>query len=122
MTSQSPRRRQTARQGMSVADSARVAALTRLAMAPDHRAVTEPARRARMQQFLDQIPAEVTDPAERVKRAKMLQRAHLIRASAAAARARTAAAEARRLAAEAGLVLDASGLADAGSDGVDADA
>jgi hypothetical protein len=39
----------------------------------------EAAAAGRMRQFLEQVPAEITDPAERQRRALALQRAHMTR-------------------------------------------
>jgi hypothetical protein len=43
----------------------------------DHRKTA--AAEGRMRRFLEQVPAEVTDPAERMRRALLLQRAHMQR-------------------------------------------
>jgi hypothetical protein len=41
-----------------------------------------------MRRFLEQVPAEVTDPAERMRRALLLQRAHMQRIAKKSADAR----------------------------------
>lgn len=52
----------------------------------------EAAAAGRMRRFLDQVPDEITDPAERQRRAAALQRAHMQRiAMKSAARRRKAA-------------------------------
>ncbi|MEU0492603.1 hypothetical protein ABZ249_25530 [Nocardiopsis sp. NPDC006139] len=55
---------------------------------------TAPARAARDQKFLDQVPPEITDPVQRAKIAEAARRAHyqrMARASHAARRANSAA-------------------------------
>jgi hypothetical protein len=79
----------------------RIGGLTRAATTPDPRQITQQARHAQWQRFLDQIPAEVTDPAERQRRAELLRRAHMASLSLKAATARSRARRARQAAAEA---------------------
>lgn len=73
----------------------------------DRAAHTAPARAARLQRYLDQIPPEITDPADRMDRALKLRRADMIAMSAKAARARSQAARAARELREAEEVLRA---------------
>ncbi len=101
-----------ARQGLSHADAGRIGALRRMATEPDLRAVTQRARDARWAKYLDQIPAEITDPAERMRRAGMLRRADMIALSAKAAQARRLKAEMAALT----EALDATGLENSGRD------
>jgi hypothetical protein len=87
----------------------RIGGLTRAATAPDRSGITQPAREAIFQNFLDQVPASITDPAERQRRAELLRKAHLARiglkAATARSRARRAAADAATAAAEAEAVF-----------------
>lgn len=90
-------------------------ALTLHALVVDRKAHTKPARDARFQKYLDQIPAEITDPADRIRRAEMLRRADMIRLSQRAATARSNAARARRVAEVAEAELgEIESLSDAG--------
>jgi len=84
----------------------RIGGLTTAAMTIDSRQLTEAARQARYQKYLDQVPAEITDPDERTRRADLLRRADMIRMSQKAAKARKLKAEAARLEAEAAEVAD----------------
>jgi hypothetical protein len=81
---------------MSMSARGRIGGLTRAALAPDRQAITQPARDARMRRYLDQVPACITDPAERRRRAGLLQRADMVRMSALAAAARRRRAQQRR--------------------------
>ena len=94
----------------------RIGGLTRAALAPDRKAITKGARDGRWQRYVDRVrevlPELAADDPELIRRAEALRRADMIKMSAAAAAKR---AELRALEAE----LDASGLLDAGSDGVD---
>jgi hypothetical protein len=74
----------------------RIGGLRTAALTVDRKAHTQPARAARFQKFLDGVPTEITDPAERVHRAELLRRAHMISLSQRAAAARSRAARARR--------------------------
>lgn len=74
----------------------RIGGLRTAALVPDLKAHTKPARDARWQKYLDQVPAEITDPAERIARAERLRRADMIALSRKAAAARTAANKRRR--------------------------
>jgi len=103
----------------ATAVAGRIGGLRRAALCIDNAAHTLPARAARWQRYLDQIPAEITDPAERTRRAEMLRRADMIQMSHRAALARQKAAKAD---AELAEILDATGLSDAGSDGISASA
>jgi hypothetical protein len=82
-----------------------IGGLIKSALCVDGKAATKPARDARFQKFIDQVPAEITDPAERIRRAEMLRRADMARLSMRAATARRRAAAERRRAAEAELAL-----------------
>jgi hypothetical protein len=82
----------------------RIGGLVSAALSPDLQERMRPAQAARWQRYLDRIPPEVTDPAERERRAGMLRQADMLRLSLAARRA----AEARRAEAE---LRDALGLA-----------
>jgi hypothetical protein len=95
----------------------RIGALTKAALATDRSALTQAARDARWQSYLDQIPSEITDPGERQRRAGMLRAADLQRMSLRSSVARQRASEAARAEQE---LLDATGLLDVGSDGIDA--
>jgi hypothetical protein len=71
----------------------------RAATAPNPAEITKAARDAQWQRFLDQVPAEITDPAERQRRAGLLRKAHMkklaLKASAARSRRAKASANAR---------------------------
>lgn len=54
---------------------ARIAANTRWAREADRPGATEKARKASNDRFLNQVPAEITDPAQRAKCAENLRRA-----------------------------------------------
>lgn len=70
---------------------ARIAAAERWAREPDRVAATAPARSGLWAKFLREVdPDGVLDPSERDRRAELLRRAHLLRASRAAAAARRA--------------------------------
>lgn len=79
----------------------RIGGLTRAATAASPSEITATARAAGWQKFLDQVPAEITDPAERQRRAELLRKAHMSRLSLKAAAARSRARRARQAAAEA---------------------
>jgi hypothetical protein len=83
----------------------RIGGYTRAALAPTRESITEAARAARWQKYLDRVPAEITDPAERQRRAELLRRADMQRLSLKAAQARTKAAKARQEAVEAESAL-----------------
>jgi hypothetical protein len=70
------------------ATAGRIGGLTRWAKELDPTAATAPARAAFLRRFDAQVPAEITDPDERTRRAEKLMRAHMIRLSDRAARAR----------------------------------
>jgi transcriptional regulatory protein LevR len=53
------------------------AASVKVAKASDTKALTKAANKANWQKFLDQIPAEITDPAERMARARKLRTARM---------------------------------------------
>lgn len=57
----------------------RIGGLTRAALGTNEQYRKDRAAEGRMRRFLDQIPADVTDPAERMRRAELLQRAHMSR-------------------------------------------
>ena len=78
----------------------RIGGYTRAALAPDRDSITRAARDARWQRYLDQVPPEITDPAERTRRAELLRRADMTRLSLKAAKARRLRAQARALEAE----------------------
>lgn len=65
---------------------------------------TQAARDALWQRFLDQVPADITDPAERQRRAELLRKAHMgrlaLKAAVAHKRAKAARAAAELAAAE----------------------
>ena len=94
-----------------------IGGLIRAATAADSRDITAAARDARFRQYLDQVPGQFTDPADRMRRAELLRRADMTRMSLKATKARKLKAELRAIEQE----LTAAGLDDAGSDGVDAD-
>ena len=72
---------------------ARIAAHTRWAKEPDRRAATAPGRRAAFEKLLDEVdPDRVLPEAERLKRAKNAQQAHLERIRLAASKSRRTAA------------------------------
>jgi hypothetical protein len=79
----------------------RIGGLTRAALAPSRQGITEAARQARWQKYVDQVPAVITDPAERQRRAELLRQADMTRISLKASEARSRAARARREAAQA---------------------
>ena len=79
----------------------RIGGLSRAAKAVNPSEMTAAGRAAQMQKFLDQVPAEITDPADRMRRAQMLRAAHMSRLALKASAARTAARKAREAAAEA---------------------
>lgn len=87
-----PRSRENARLSGSIGG------LMRAATAPSRSEITRRARDALWQRFLDQVPAEITDPAERQRRAELIRAAHMRRLSlkASIARAKTAQARAVR--------------------------
>jgi hypothetical protein len=95
----------------------------------DGREITAAARKGRWQSYLDKVPARFTDPADREERARKLWLADQRRYAQLAAAARTRAAKARQAERaalaeleainDAGPDLDATALADAGSDGAD---
>lgn len=91
----------------------RIGGNMRAAMALDRNALTQPARDALWQRFLDKVPAEITDPEERQRRAEMIRKAHMARLTLKASVARSRAAAARRAAeaaeAEAAVRLAAPG-------------
>lgn len=69
----------------------RISALTRQALAPDPRSVTEAATRGKFEYYVEQVRAcmpENDDPADVERRARLLQRADLLRMSAAGVKAR----------------------------------
>jgi len=102
-----------------------IGGLTRAAMCVDNRAHTQPARDARFQKYLDQIPPEITDPAEREIRAVKLRAADMRRLALKSAdvRRNKKTRQALDLArAELDILereLNASGLDNCGSDGTD---
>lgn len=67
--------------------------LKRAALGTNEEHRKERAAAGRMKRFLDQVPAEITDPAERMRRALLLQKAHMQRIAmkSAAGRKRKAA-------------------------------
>jgi hypothetical protein len=73
-----------------------IGGLTRAATAATRAEITQAARDKQWQKFLDQVPAEITDPAERQRRAELLRRAHMKRLALKASAARSKAARARR--------------------------
>jgi hypothetical protein len=75
-----------------------IGGLTRAATAATRQEITQAARDAQWQRFLDQVPAGITDPAERQRRAELLRKAHMKRLALKASAARTRAARARRAA------------------------
>lgn len=66
----------------------RIGGLTRAALGTNEQYRKDRAAEGRMRRFLDQVPAEVTDPAERLRRAQLLQRAHMSRIAMKSAEAR----------------------------------
>ena len=87
----------------------RIGGLTRAATAADPREITQQARTAAWQKYLDQVPAEITDPADRERRADLLRRAHMNRLSLKAATARKHARQARQSADQAAAEARAAG-------------
>ena len=57
----------------------RIGGLTRAALGTNEEFRKQRAAEGRMRRFLDQVPADVTDPVERTKRALLLQRAEMTR-------------------------------------------
>lgn len=98
------------------AQRGRIGGLTTAANARTPQAITQAARYARFQKYVDQV-VYWTDEADRIRRAELLRRADMVRMSLKAAKARKLRAELAALEAD----LDASGLEDSGSDGTDAD-
>ena len=98
------------------AQRGRIGGLTTAARAATPQAITQAARDARFQKYVDQV-VYWTDEADRIRRAELLRKADMTRLALKASKARKLKAELRALEAE----LDASGLEDAGSDGIDAD-
>lgn len=94
----------------------RIGGLTRSALASTPQATTQAARDGRWakykQHVLEVLPELADDPAELDRRAALLRRADMVKMSALAAAK-------RRELAELEAALDATGLDDAGSDGVD---
>lgn len=74
----------------------RIGGLRTAALSVDLKAHTKPARDARWQKYLDQVPAEITDPADRIARAERLRRADMIMLSRKAAAARSNAVRTRQ--------------------------
>lgn len=74
----------------------RIGGLRTAALTVDLKAHTKPARDARWQKYLDQVPAEITDEAERTARAERLRRADMIALSRKASAARSKAARTRQ--------------------------
>jgi hypothetical protein len=68
---------------------ARIAAHTRWAREPDRLAATAPGRRAAFEKLLDEVdPERKLSEAERLKRAKSAQQAHMARIRLAASKSR----------------------------------
>ncbi len=102
------------------AQAGRIGGLTRAATAPSPQAITRAARDSRWQQYVARVREAVPDlqdEAEITRRAELLRRADMVSMSMKAAKARRLKAELAALDRE----LDASGLADAGRDGIDLD-
>lgn len=70
----------------------RIGGLTRAALGTNEEHRKQRAAEGRMKRFLDQIPAEITDEDERMRRALLLQRAHMVRIAQTSARRRRKAA------------------------------
>ena len=87
----------------------RAGGLTAAANAPSPQAMTQAARDAWFQRYLDKVPY-FTDEADRIRRAELLRKADMVRLSLKAAKARKLKAELAALEAD----LDATGLLDAG--------
>jgi hypothetical protein len=68
---------------------ARIGAHAKWARTDDTSAATAPARRAFLSRFDNMVPADVTDPAERARRAWHYRQEYFARLSLAAARARS---------------------------------
>jgi len=66
----------------------RIGALESWGRTVDREKRTRNAREAAFQRFLDQVPAEITDPADREKAAESLRKAAMLRLSAAGVAAR----------------------------------
>ena len=81
---------------MDRATAGRIGGLTTAARVPDTRTITDAARKGRWRRYLDQVPAEITDGGERIRRAEMLRRCDMIRMSEQAAKARRARKAARK--------------------------
>jgi len=91
------------------------------ALAPTREGTTQAARDARWQKYIDQVREarpEITNEAEISRRAQLLRQADMSSMSLKATKARRLKAELRALEGE----LSATGLEDAGSDSIDADA
>lgn len=65
-----------------------IGGLTRAALGTNEEYRKQRAAEGRMRRFLDMLPAEVTDPIERARRAELLQRAHMTRIAKKSADAR----------------------------------
>jgi hypothetical protein len=87
----------------------RIGGLTTAANAPSPQAITQAARDARFQHYVDQV-AYFTDEADRIRRAELLRKADMTRLSLKAAKARRMKAELAALEAD----LDAADLENAG--------
>jgi hypothetical protein len=90
-------------------ESGRAGGLIRAALAPDRRALTQAARDARWQGYVEKVRAAVPDAtdAELQRRAEMLRQADMSRLAAKSVIARRRAAEARRAAAELAAAIGA---------------
>lgn len=98
----------------------------RWALEPDHTAATQPMRDGFLAKLADEVREKtgIKDEAEIMRRAEALRRSHMQLIAAKSAEVRRQQAETRRKEAEIAAMsaeLDASGLADCGSDGIDAD-
>jgi hypothetical protein len=87
----------------------RIGGLTTAANAPTPQAITQAARDAKFQKYVNQV-VYWTDEADRIRRAELLRKADMARLSLKAAKARRLKAELAALEAD----LDASGLDNAG--------
>jgi hypothetical protein len=66
----------------------KIGGLTRAALGTNEEYRKARAAEGRMKRFLDQVPADVTDPTERMRRAELLQRAHMTRIAKKSAESR----------------------------------
>lgn len=74
----------------------RIGGLTKAARATDPRDLTRAANAARWQKYLNMVPAEITDPADRQRRAELFRSADMARLALRSSMVRSRAAKLRR--------------------------